>query len=86
MFAPVFEKAAERHPDFVFGKFGTEAQPELAAAFRISSIPTLPSVRDTTNVFAQAGALPPQALEELIGPVRAMDMEDVRRQASAGGR
>ncbi|MFE9095905.1 thioredoxin [Streptomyces sp. NPDC007264] len=83
MFSPVYEKAAERHPDIVFGKVDTEAQPELAAAFRISSIPTLMAVRDRTILYARPGALPPQALEELIGKVREADMEDLRREAAA---
>ncbi|QOV34665.1 thioredoxin family protein [Streptomyces ferrugineus] len=82
-FGPVFEKAAERHPDIVFGKVDTEAQPELAGAFRISSIPTLMAVRDRAVLYAEPGALPPQALEELIGTIRAVDMADVRRQAAA---
>jgi len=85
-FGPVYEKAAERHPDIVFGKVDTEAQPELAAAFQISSIPTLLAVRDRTVLYAQPGALPPQALEELIGKIRAVDMEDVRRQAAGSAR
>ncbi|MFF5187306.1 thioredoxin family protein [Streptomyces sp. NPDC000345] len=82
MFGPVYEKAAARHPDIVFGKVDTEAQPELAGAFRISSIPTLMAVRDRTVLYSQPGALPPQALEELIGRIRAVDMKDVRRQAA----
>ena len=82
MFAPVYEKAAERHPDIVFGKVDTEAQPELAATFQISSIPTLMAVRDRT-VLHRPGAPPPRALEELIGKIRAVDMDDVRRQTSA---
>ncbi|MFJ8114007.1 thioredoxin [Streptomyces sp. NPDC096132] len=84
MFGPVYEKAAERHPDIVFGKVDTEAQSELAGAFQISSIPTLMAVRDRTVLYAQPGALPPQALEELIGKIRTVDMEDVRRKAAAG--
>ncbi|WP_416986197.1 thioredoxin family protein [Streptomyces sp. T028] len=83
-FGPVYEKAAERHPDIVFGKVDTEAQSELAGAFQISSIPTLMAVRDRTVLYAQPGALPPQALDELIGRIRAVDMEDVRRKAAAG--
>ena len=55
---------------------------QLAAAFQISSIPTLMAVRDRTVLYSQPGALPPQALEELIGKIRAVDMEDVRRQAA----
>jgi thioredoxin 1 len=82
MFGPVYEKAAERHPDIVFGKVDTEAQPELAGAFRISSIPTLMAVRDRTVLYSQPGALPPQALEELIGRIRAVDMDGVHRKAT----
>ncbi|AVZ75797.1 thioredoxin [Streptomyces lunaelactis] len=85
MFGPVYEKAAARHSDIVFGKVDTEAQPELAGAFQISSIPTLMAVRDRTVLYSQPGALPPQALEDLIGRIRAVDMDDVRRQA-AGSR
>ncbi|MFJ9539094.1 thioredoxin [Streptomyces sp. NPDC101225] len=84
MFGPVYEKAAQRHPDIVFGKVDTEAQPELAGAFQISSIPTLMAVRDRTVLYSQPGALPPQALEELIGKIRAVDMDEVSRKTAAG--
>ncbi|KOU63501.1 thioredoxin [Streptomyces sp. MMG1533] len=83
-FGPVYEKAAVRHPDIVFGKVDTEAQPELAGTFQISSIPTLMAVRDRTVLYSQPGALPPQALEELIGKIRAVDMDAVHRKAAAG--
>jgi thioredoxin 1 len=78
-FAPVFEEASNRHPEIVFGKVDTEAEPELAGAFRITSIPTLMAFRDRVLVFAQPGALPAPALEELIGKVEALDMDEVRR-------
>jgi thioredoxin 1 len=77
-FAPVFEKAAEIHEDIVFGKVDTEDQTALAQAFNISSIPTLMAVRDGVVLYAQPGALPAAALEELIGQVRAVDMDEVR--------
>ncbi|GAA3367738.1 thioredoxin [Streptomyces sannanensis] len=86
-FGPVFEAASERHEDLVFGKVDTEAQPELAAAFGISSIPTLMIVREKVAVFAQPGALPAPALEDLIGQARALDMDEVRKsvaEAEAG--
>ncbi|MEU7469113.1 thioredoxin [Streptomyces sp. NPDC044984] len=79
-FAPVYEKAAEDNPDLVFGKVDTEAQPELAAAFGIQSIPTLMIVRDQVAVFAQPGALPEAALTDVIGQARKLDMDDVRKQ------
>ena len=61
MFAPVFERVSERHPDAVFGKVDTEAQPEMADGFGISSIPTLVIIRDKVVLYAQPGALPEQA-------------------------
>jgi thioredoxin 1 len=78
MFAPVFEKASEQHGDITFGKVDTEAQVELAQAFGISSIPTLMAVRDGVVLYAQPGALPTAALEELIDKIQAIDMDQVR--------
>lgn len=78
MFGPVFEAASERHPDLVFAKVDTMAQPELAQAFDIQSIPTLTIVRDRIAVFSQPGALPESALEGLIEESRKIDMDAVR--------
>ncbi|MFG3509236.1 thioredoxin [Streptomyces sp. WAC05374] len=83
-FAPVFEKASERHPDLVFAKVDTEAQQELAAAFEIRSIPTLMIVRDNVAVFAQPGALPEALLEDVIGQARNLDMDEVRKSIEEG--
>ncbi|MDT4933113.1 MAG: thioredoxin 1 [Pseudonocardiales bacterium] len=85
-FAPVFEKAAEEHPDIVFGKVDTEAERSLSAAAGIQSIPTLMAFRDGILVFSQPGALPAPALEKVIGAVRDLDMDDVRSQLAAQGR
>jgi thioredoxin 1 len=82
-FAPVFEAAATRHPDVVFGKVDTDAQPRLAGGFGIRSIPTLMVFRDGILVFARPGLLPGAALDELIAKVGALDMDDVRRQVAA---
>jgi thioredoxin 1 len=79
----VYEKAAEENPDLVFGKVDTEAQPELAAAFQIQSIPTLMIVRDQVAIFAQPGALPEAALTDVIGQARKLDMDEVRKQIAA---
>jgi thioredoxin 1 len=83
MFAPVFEKAAQQHPDILFGKVDTQAEQALAAAAGISSIPTLMAFRDGTLVFSRPGALPAAALEQVIEAVRALDMDVVRAQLSA---
>lgn len=80
MFAPVFEKASEQHQDLTFGKVDTEAQLELAQAFDISSIPTLMVIRDGVMLYAEAGALPAPMLEDLIGKVREVDMDQVRAE------
>ncbi|MFI9308185.1 thioredoxin [Streptomyces triculaminicus] len=77
-FGPVFERAAQKHDDLVFAKVDTESQPELAAAFEITSIPTLMIVRDNIAVYAQPGALPEPALEDVIRQARALDMDEVK--------
>lgn len=82
-FKPIFEKAAETHPDIVFAKVDTEANRDLAAQLQIQSIPTLMAFRDGILVFRQAGALPAAALEDLISQVQALDMDEVRKQAEA---
>jgi thioredoxin 1 len=78
MFGPIFERASERYPDAVFGKVDTDAQTDLAQAFGISSIPTLMIIRDNVVLYAQPGALPEQALEELITKAQELDMDEVR--------
>ena len=85
-FAPVFERASVAHPDITFGKIDTDAHPALATAFDVSSIPTLMAFRDGILVFAQAGALPPAALEKLVVQLRALDMDDVRRRVAEQAR
>jgi thioredoxin 1 len=76
-FGPTFEKASEANDDIVFGKVDTEAEQALAAAANITSIPTLMAFREGVLVYSQPGALPPQALDELIGAVRGLDMTEV---------
>ncbi|MDQ4102351.1 MAG: thioredoxin domain-containing protein [Actinomycetota bacterium] len=82
-FGPVFEEASERHPDAVFGKVDTEAQRELATAFRVMSIPTLAVIREGLVLYAKSGALPLEALDDLVGRARALDMDEVRRNRAA---
>jgi thioredoxin 1 len=79
-FAPTYEAASEANPDITFGSINTEEQRELASAAGIQSIPTLMAFREGILVFAQPGALPPPALDQVIEGVRSLDMEDVRRQ------
>lgn len=85
-FAPVFEAASERHPDFVFAKVNSDEAQSLAAALGIRSIPTLMLFRDQVIVFNEAGALPAPALDRLLEQARALDMDEVRRQIEADGR
>ena len=80
MFGPIFEKAAEDNPEIRFGKVDTEAQQQLSGMAGISSIPTLMIFRDGILLFNQAGALPGTALEELIGKVKELDMDEVRAE------
>lgn len=82
-FAPIFEAASERHLDIVFGKVDTEAEPGLASAFRIQAIPTLMVLRDGVLIGMQPGLVPAAALDEIVNKVRALDMNEVRRQIDA---
>ena len=82
-FAPIYERTSAKHPDIVFGKVDTEAQPELAVKFEIRSIPTIMAIRDGVIVFAQPGILPESALESLIEQVQALDMDEVREKLAS---
>ena len=79
-FAPVFDAASQAHPDVVFAKVDTDAEQTLAGAAGIQSIPTLMAFREQILVFSQPGALPAPALEDLIGQIKSLDMDDVRRK------
>ena len=79
-FAPTYEKASEKHTDVTFAKLDTEANQQLAAALEIQAIPTLMAFRDGIMLFQQAGAMPPAAFDDVIQQVKALDMDDVRRQ------
>lgn len=82
-FAPVFQAASEEHPEIVFGKVDTEAEPALAGSLQIRSIPTLMIFRDGILVFSEPGARPAGDLAKLIGAVQALDMNSVRAEIAA---
>jgi len=82
-FGPIFERASDKHDDLVFAKVDTEAQPDLAQAFDITSIPTLMVIRDKIILYAQPGALPESSLEALISQAREVNMDEVRAGMSA---
>ena len=79
-FAPAFEAASEKHPDIVFAKINTEEQQELAGYFQIRSIPTLMIFREKIIIFAQPGALPASAFDQVIEKAKALDMNEVRAE------
>jgi len=79
-FAPTFERASEKHPDVVFGKVNTEVAQELASAFQIRSIPTLMILKEGVIIFAQPGALPPAALDDLVQQAKALDLASARAE------
>jgi thioredoxin 1 len=82
-FAPTFEAASEKYADIAFAKVNTEEQQELAGAFNIRSIPTLMVFREQVIIYAEAGALPASAFEQLIEQVQALDMDQVRADIAA---
>jgi thioredoxin len=82
-FAPIYEKSSEVHPDVVFAKVNTDEQQELAGAFGIRSIPTLMVFREKVILFQQAGALPGNALEQVIAQAKSVDMAKVHQEVAA---
>jgi thioredoxin len=82
-FAPVFERVAEANSDVVFAKVNTDDEQEIAAHFQIRSIPTLMVFRDQVIVFSQPGALPQNALEQVVAKAKSLDMEEVRKQIAS---
>ena len=84
-FAPTYEAASEAHSDVVFAKVDTEAQQQISGAAGIRSIPTLMAFRDGILLFNQAGALPAEALDDLVKQIKALDMDKVRAEIEASG-
>lgn len=82
-FAPVYDKVSEDHDDILFAKVNTEDEQEIAAHFRIRSIPTLMVFREQIIVFAQPGALPEATFRQLLEQAKGLDMAEVRRQVEA---
>jgi len=82
-FAPTFEAASEKYPDIAFAKVNTEEEREMSAGFNIRSIPTLMVFREQVILYAEAGALPAAALDQLIEQVKSLDMEKVRADIAA---
>jgi len=78
-FAPVYEELSEKYPDIVFAKVNTEEEQELAGHFQIRSIPTLMLFREKVILYSEAGALPKQAMEQLISDAKAVDMDEVHK-------
>ncbi|GAA5157944.1 thioredoxin [Ornithinimicrobium tianjinense] len=83
MFAPIYDQAADAHPDVVFGKVDTEDQQALAAGAGITSIPTIMAFKEGVLVFRQSGALPARDLDSVITQVKALDMDEVRAKMAA---
>ncbi len=82
-FAPTYEQMSEKYPNIMFAKVDTEAEQELAASFGIRSIPTLVAFRDTIGIFSQPGALPSEALEDLITQIEGLDMDAIREEIAS---
>jgi len=83
-FAPIFEKVSNERPELLFAKVDTEAQQELAASFNIMSIPTLMIIREGVVIYAEAGALPEQALSQLVDRAISLDMVQVHKAIAEG--
>jgi thioredoxin 1 len=82
-FGPTFEAASDKFPEIAFCKVNTEEERELAAGFNIRSIPTLMVFREQVILYAEAGALPGSALDQLVEQVKGLDMEAIKAEIAA---
>ena len=66
MVSPLVEEIAEEHSEYTVGKVNVDAQPELAAAFGVSSIPMLAVLKGGKVVSRAVGARPKAAILEML--------------------
>ena len=69
--SPILDEIAEEVEDVKVGKINVMDNPELAATFGVQSIPLLVVVKDGNIANQALGAIPKEALMELIAPFRA---------------
>lgn len=82
-YGPVYERVSNDFPDVVFGKIDTEEQQALAGMFGIRSIPTTIAFKEGIGVFMQPGALPEDALRDLVQQLQGLNMDEVRAEIAA---
>lgn len=78
-FAPTYEKSSEQHEDVVFAKIDTEAEQDLAAQLQIQAIPTIMAFREGVPVYRNEGVESASRLDAIIGKIKDLDMEQVRK-------
>lgn len=81
-FAPIFDSASVKHEDVAFAKLDTEEERDVAAALEIQSIPTIMGFRNGYLVYREAGALNAKQLDSLIEQIKALDPEELKKQAA----
>jgi len=71
-FAPIYEAAADKHPDVVFAKVNVDEAPELIAEHQIRTIPTLKVFRAGDVAASRTGSMPAAQLDEVIAQATAV--------------
>lgn len=66
MVSPLVDEIAEEHPEYLVGKINVDEQGELAAAFGVTSIPTLVVMKDGKPVNQSAGARPKNQILDML--------------------
>ena len=79
-YGPVYERVSNEFGDVVFAKINTEEEPQLGRMFNIRSIPTTIAFKEQIGVFMQPGALPEDALRDLVVMLKDLDMDEVRQE------
>ena len=79
-YGPVYERVSNEFEDVIFAKINTEEEPQLGRMFNIRSIPTTIAFKEQIGVFMQPGALPEDALRDLVVMLKDLDMDEVRQE------
>ncbi len=66
MVSPIVDEIAEEREDIVVGKINVDEDPELAAAFSVSTIPTLVVMKNGKIVNQSSGARPKAQILALL--------------------
>ena len=77
-FTPIFEDAAKKNKDIIFGMVDIDKDKVIADYFNLEEVPSVLFIRDLAGIHAQSGELGAPAFDEIIKWAREYDMKEVK--------